>query len=48
VATGKIRWRFQATPDDIFLTGCMMNRAGLNCPRHFAFLDADFGPRPSW
>jgi polyvinyl alcohol dehydrogenase (cytochrome) len=28
--TGAIRWRFQATPDDIFLTGCMVKHDGLN------------------
>jgi polyvinyl alcohol dehydrogenase (cytochrome) len=41
--TGAIRWRFQSIKDDIFLTGCMMNRQGLNCPRGGSFLDADFG-----
>lgn len=43
MATGAIRWNYQATKDDIFLTGCMMNRKGLNCPQHGVFLDADFG-----
>jgi polyvinyl alcohol dehydrogenase (cytochrome) len=46
LATGAIRWRFQATPDDIFLTGCMANRNGLNCPHYGVFLDADFGASP--
>jgi polyvinyl alcohol dehydrogenase (cytochrome) len=43
LATGAVRWRFQATKDDIFLTGCLANRNGLNCPRYGVFLDADFG-----
>jgi polyvinyl alcohol dehydrogenase (cytochrome) len=43
LATGAVRWHFQATPDDIFLTGCMNKRDGLNCPRGGVFLDADFG-----
>jgi polyvinyl alcohol dehydrogenase (cytochrome) len=40
---GRIRWKFQATANDIFLTGCMNRRDGLNCPRDGVFLDADFG-----
>jgi polyvinyl alcohol dehydrogenase (cytochrome) len=43
LATGAIRWHFQATANDIFLTGCMNKRDGLNCPRGGVFLDADFG-----
>jgi polyvinyl alcohol dehydrogenase (cytochrome) len=43
LASGAIRWHFQATPDDIFLTGCMGRRDGLNCPKYGVFLDADFG-----
>jgi polyvinyl alcohol dehydrogenase (cytochrome) len=44
LATGSIRWRFQATANDIFLTGCMAKRNGLNCPpKESVFLDADFG-----
>jgi polyvinyl alcohol dehydrogenase (cytochrome) len=43
LATGAIRWRFQAIQDDIFLTGCLANRNGLNCPHYGVFLDADFG-----
>jgi polyvinyl alcohol dehydrogenase (cytochrome) len=52
LATGAIRWHYQATANDIFLTGCMSKRDGLNCPRDGVFLDADFGastifvPRP--
>ncbi len=41
--TGAIRWRFQATPDDIFLTGCMVKHDGLNCPHEGRGLDHDFG-----
>jgi len=44
--SGAIRWHFQATQDDIFLTGCMANRKGLNCPHYGVFLDADFGASP--
>ena len=43
LASGAIRWRFQATANDIFLTGCMTRREGLNCPKDSVFLDADFG-----
>jgi polyvinyl alcohol dehydrogenase (cytochrome) len=44
LATGAIRWHFQATANDIFLTGCMNRRDGLNCPKKDSvFLDADFG-----
>ena len=41
--TGAIRWHFQATPDDIFLTGCMLKPQGLNCPHEGRLLDHDFG-----
>ena len=41
--TGAIRWRFQATADDVFLTGCMVNHDGLNCPHEGRLLDHDFG-----
>lgn len=42
--TGAIRWHFQATANDIFLTGCMNKRDGLNCPpKDSVFLDVDFG-----
>ncbi len=41
--SGAIRWRFQATPDDIFLTGCMVKHDGLNCPHEGRLLDHDFG-----
>lgn len=41
--TGALRWKFQATPDDIFLTACMRNPKALNCPREGRLLDHDFG-----
>lgn len=41
--TGRLRWKFQATPDDIFLTACMANPHGLNCPREGRLLDHDVG-----
>ncbi len=43
LATGAIRWRFQSTADDIFLTGCMVRHDGLNCPHEGRLLDHDFG-----
>jgi polyvinyl alcohol dehydrogenase (cytochrome) len=46
MATGKLRWRFQATPDDIFLTTCMRRPQGLNCPKEGRMLDVDFGASP--
>jgi len=44
--TGKLRWKFQATADDIFLTSCMRRPQGLNCPREGRMLDVDFGASP--
>src|SRR6478752_2110770 len=44
--TGKLRWKFQATPDDIFLTSCLSRPQGLNCPREGRMLDVDFGASP--
>ena len=41
--TGAIRWRFQSTADDVFLTGCMIKHDGLNCPHEGRLLDHDFG-----
>ena len=41
--TGAIRWRFQATADDIFLTGCLIRHDALNCPHEGRLLDHDFG-----
>ena len=43
LTTGAIRWRFQSTADDIFLTGCMVRHDGLNCPHEGRLLDHDFG-----
>jgi polyvinyl alcohol dehydrogenase (cytochrome) len=42
---GTIRWTFQATAKDIFLSGCGRNRKGLNCPKdtETVFRDVDFG-----
>jgi polyvinyl alcohol dehydrogenase (cytochrome) len=40
---GAIRWSFQATENDIFLSGCGRNRKGLNCPKESVFRDVDFG-----
>lgn len=40
---GSIRWSFQATADDIFLSGCGRNRNALNCPKDTVFRDVDFG-----
>lgn len=44
--TGRLRWKFQATPDDIFLTSCVRRPQGLNCPREGRLLDVDFGASP--
>lgn len=44
--TGRLRWKFQATPDDIFLTSCLNRPNGLNCPREGRMLDVDFGASP--
>jgi len=44
--SGTLRWRFQATPDDIFLTSCLRNPKGLNCPKEGRMLDHDFGASP--
>ena len=43
MASGKLRWSFQATANDIFLSGCGRNRNGLNCPKDTVFRDVDFG-----
>lgn len=44
--TGKLRWKFQATPDDIFLTACLRPKKSLNCPNEGRLLDVDFGAAP--
>jgi polyvinyl alcohol dehydrogenase (cytochrome) len=44
LADGAVRWKFQATRNDIFLTGCMTDASGPNCPSKDAFQkDYDFG-----
>jgi polyvinyl alcohol dehydrogenase (cytochrome) len=40
---GSIRWSFQATENDIFLSGCFSNPGALNCPKNTVFRDVDFG-----
>lgn len=40
---GSIRWHFQATANDIFLSGCFGEKKGLNCPRESVNRDVDFG-----
>jgi polyvinyl alcohol dehydrogenase (cytochrome) len=41
---GTLAWQFQATPNDIFLTGCMNAPDGPNCPPAYSInKDWDFG-----
>jgi len=41
---GTLAWQFQATPNDIFLTGCMNVPDGPNCPPAYSInKDWDFG-----
>ncbi|HWK54327.1 MAG TPA: PQQ-binding-like beta-propeller repeat protein [Hyphomicrobiales bacterium] len=41
---GGLAWKFQATPNDIFLTGCMNDPDGPNCPPAYSInKDWDFG-----
>jgi polyvinyl alcohol dehydrogenase (cytochrome) len=41
---GSLAWKFQATENDIFLTGCMREPDGPNCPPEYSInLDVDFG-----
>jgi polyvinyl alcohol dehydrogenase (cytochrome) len=41
---GSLVWKFQATPNDIFLTGCMAQPDGPNCPPNYSInKDWDFG-----
>jgi polyvinyl alcohol dehydrogenase (cytochrome) len=41
---GSIRWTFQATEHDIFLSGCRPGAAALNCPKEQSvYRDVDFG-----
>ncbi len=44
IADGTLAWKFQATPNDIFLTGCMSEPDGPNCPPADSInKDWDFG-----
>lgn len=41
---GSLRWKFQATQNDIFLTGCFFQPGGPNCPPDYSInADWDFG-----
>jgi polyvinyl alcohol dehydrogenase (cytochrome) len=40
---GSIRWSFQATANDIFLTGCGRGSKNLNCAKDTVYRDVDFG-----
>jgi len=41
---GSLAWKFQATPNDIYLTGCDRNPDGPNCPPAYSInKDVDFG-----
>ena len=41
---GSLRWSFQATANDIYLTGCMSDPDGPNCPPAYSVnADWDFG-----
>jgi polyvinyl alcohol dehydrogenase (cytochrome) len=41
---GSIRWSFQATADDIFLSSCRPGATALNCPKaKSVYRDVDFG-----
>jgi polyvinyl alcohol dehydrogenase (cytochrome) len=44
MSDGSVAWQFQATPNDIFLTGCMNDPTGPNCPPDYSInKDWDFG-----
>jgi polyvinyl alcohol dehydrogenase (cytochrome) len=44
MSDGSVAWQFQATPNDIFLTGCMNAPDGPNCPPDYSInKDWDFG-----
>ncbi len=45
LATGKIKWSRQATPSDVFLSGCRSGSANPNCPDENG-PDYDFGNAP--
>lgn len=42
---GSIKWSFQATPNDIFISGCSRDPRSKNCPRpeDTVYRDVDFG-----
>lgn len=41
---GSLAWKYQTTPNDIFLTGCMNDPDGPNCPPDYSInKDWDFG-----
>ncbi len=41
---GSLAWKFQATPNDIYLTGCDRSPDGPNCPPAYSInKDVDFG-----
>lgn len=44
LADGSLAWQFQATENDIFLTGCLFEPGGPNCPPEYSVnADWDFG-----
>ncbi len=44
MSNGKLAWKYQTTPNDIFLTGCMSAPDGPNCPPQTSInKDWDFG-----
>jgi polyvinyl alcohol dehydrogenase (cytochrome) len=45
MATGKVRWRNQVTPDDNFIVSCVGARNAPSCPRPTG-ADFDFGASP--
>ncbi len=46
MATGKIKWHAQVTPNDNFLVGCNPARPAINCPLGTLGPDVDFGASP--
>jgi polyvinyl alcohol dehydrogenase (cytochrome) len=45
MATGKVRWSHQVTPNDNFIIGCNAPVRGVNCPKTLG-PDYDFGSSP--
>lgn len=45
MATGKVRWSHQVTPNDNFIIGCNATKPGVNCPEKLG-PDYDFGSSP--